>query len=130
MECLLSESNTLLVLLLMSLSKAGMSNSRPAGLFRPSTSFYVARESIWLSYKKNKINTYATLYHTLWKCVSIPQVSVSICRSVYTQKLTLVCVWYAMVFPLMMTAWTAQRNKAELKCSSTIDGKTRYSPFI
>ncbi len=38
----------------MSLSKAGVSNSRPAGLFRPSTSFYVARESIWLSYKKKK----------------------------------------------------------------------------
>ncbi len=31
-----------------------MSNSRPAGLFRPATSFYVARESIWLSYKKKK----------------------------------------------------------------------------
>ncbi len=31
-------------------------------------------------------------------------------------------------FPLMMTAWTAQRNKADLiKCST--DGKTQYSPF-
>ncbi len=30
----------------------------------------------------------------------------------------------------MTTAWTAQRNKADLiKCSSTTDGKTRYSPF-
>ncbi len=34
----------------------------------------------------------ATLYRTLWKCVSIPQVSVSIWRSTYTQKLTLVCI--------------------------------------
>ncbi len=36
------------------LSKPRVSNSRPAGLFRPATSFYVARESIWLSYKKKK----------------------------------------------------------------------------
>ncbi len=35
---------------------------------------------------------FATLYRTLWKCVSISQVSVSIWRSIYTQKLTL--VWY------------------------------------
>ncbi len=53
---------------------------------------------------------------------SIPQDSVSIWRSIYTQKLTLV-----RIFPWMTTAWMAQRNKADLiNCSSTTDGKTRH----
>ncbi len=72
-------------------SRAGVSNSKPVGLFRPAASFYA------LAYdclKKQK-NMYATLYRTLWKCVSIPEVSVSIWHSIYTQKLTLVCIRYS-----------------------------------
>ncbi len=109
----------------------GCQTQGPRAYFSPPHHFMWPARAYDCLTKKNKKKNSATLYHTLWKCVSIPQVSVSICRSVYTQKLTLVCVWYAMVFPLMMTAWTAQRNKADLiKCSSTIDGKTRCSPFI
>ncbi len=43
-------------------TRAGVSNSRPAGLFRPATSFYVARKSIWLSYKRKKIIIILLLY--------------------------------------------------------------------
>ncbi len=53
-----------------------------------------------------KTKNYATLYHTLWKCVTIPHVSISIWRSIYTQKLTLVCIWYAMFFH-----WWRQRGR-------------------
>ncbi len=73
--------------------KAHLSNSRPRAKFRPATSFYVARESIWFL----KIKIYAALYSKLWKCISVTQVSVSIWRFIYTQKLTLVCIWYAVV---------------------------------
>ncbi len=38
-----------------------------------------------------KIQIDAALYRKLWKCVSVTQVSVSI----YPQKWTLVCIWYA-----------------------------------
>ncbi len=104
----------------------GCQNSRPAGLFRPATSFYVARESIWLSYKEK---TYATLYHTLWSAYQ------------YHKFLFLFAVlfirrnWLAYDTQWFFHWWwlrgRLQRNKADLiKCSSTIDGKTRCSPFI
>ncbi len=68
------------------------------------------------------IKIYAALYRKLWKCVSVTQISASIWRSIYMQKWTLVCRWYAevkirgRVFLLMTTAWFlySQRNKTGL----------------
>ncbi len=81
------------------------------------------------------IKIYAALYRKL--CIIVTQVSVSIWRSIYMQKWTLVCIWYGVFwirgvgfFGLMTTAWFlySQKNKADLiKCST--DGKTQYSPF-
>ncbi len=72
-----------------------------------------------------KIKICATLYRKLWKCVSIPQVSVSIWCSIYTQKWTLVCIWYAVVmirgvgFFGSWRLWTAQKNNADLTLKKT-----------
>jgi len=62
-----------------------VSNSRPAGQFRQEHMIVL------------KIQIYAALYCKLWKCISVTQVSVSIWRSIYMQKWTLVCIWYAVV---------------------------------
>ncbi len=108
---------------------SGVSNSRPAGLFRPSTSFYVARESIWLSLQKKKKPMLLYIIH-YEVCINTTSFC-SICRSVYMQKLTLVCVYTQWFFHWWWLRGRLQRNKADLiKCSSTIDGKTRCSPFI
>ncbi len=66
-----------------------MSYSRPVG----------THHFMWpvRAYGGLKIKIYAALYRKYWNYVSIPQVFVSIWHSFYMQKLTLMCIWYAMV---------------------------------
>ncbi len=71
----------------------GCQTQGPRAYFGPPHHFmWPARAYDCLTKKKKNLCYFISYIMKVRNCVSIPQVSVSICRSVYKQKLTLVCV--------------------------------------
>ncbi len=75
-----------------------------------------------------KIKIYAALYRKYWNYVSIPQFFVSIWHSFYMQKLTLMCIWYAMVMIRDVGFFRWWRRRGRIKLIKRTSSSARAPP--
>ncbi len=75
-----------------------------------------------------KIKISAALYRKYWNYLSIPQFFVSIWHCFYMQKLTLMCIWYAMVMIRDVGFFRWWRRRGRIKLIKRTSSSARAPP--